>query len=173
MLLYQPLLENLLKEEASEGSGHCQRSRLWRWWQHSGTTLQECPLVLAVSLRQQKLVQPSLEDTRSLLSSAAYWVLSAMPHLWHTYMITSHRSSCVGWIPLHPWALPRVEGVKMEVLQQLTLMKLYVLALIEDLACVKDVNVHNDTRVWCLSFIICTNQLGVPLAPALWRYRMK
>lgn len=96
-------------------------------------------------------------------SSAAHWVLSVMPHLWHTYVITSYRSSCVGWVPLQSWALPWVEGVKMEVLQQLTLMKLCVLALIEDLAGVKDVNVHNHTRVWCLSFIICTNQSGVPL----------
>lgn len=35
----------------------------------------------------------------------------------------------------------------MEVLQQLTLMKLCALALIEDLTRVKDVNVHNHTRV--------------------------
>lgn len=42
----------------------------------------------------------------------------------------------------------------------LTLMEFCTLALIKDLTYVRDVNVHNHTRLWCPSFIICTSQPG-------------
>lgn len=138
------------------GSGNSQRSRLWLWWQCADITLLENPALVYVQ------VCDSRSWCKLSLKGIAQRVLFMMPNLWHTYVITSHGSSWWARSHHHLWALPWMEGVRSEVLQWLEFNG--VMCIGTDWgADLGDGCQCNHTRIWCLSFIICTSQPGDPL----------